>query len=234
MRAAAVIAAALAALAGCAVPGGYGAGLVGRPPEGSAEATVPDARTLERVRFADVWQAEEYLRFDREGSAGELVLLAADPDQDVALDNPYDPARAIRLFRHNAGAGDPGPAGRVDRLDARIFWRPYAIPAAREACATFGADWWTVGDDPEKRPRYATLGYVCGARNGPLPEALVTDLLERLAFEPERAAVAARGLVASAEALAAARGAAGDDHGVPAFPFRLARPYVPEDRLGGF
>ncbi len=179
------------------------------------------------VRFADIWQREDYGFFDRDGVTAEVVFLAADRRNPVALDFRMATEEALRTFSALASASlDWSPAEAVPGWRRQLFYRTFAWAEANRVCVGFAGAWDLIFEDPEQRPRHAMFGYLCN----PPGIALVPKDVERLVRGIRVRPLAAwRGKVPEIRlddpaALAFARGEA--ERGNGSFPFGLARSYV--------
>jgi len=187
------------------------------------------------VRFADIWQREDYGFLDRDGVTSEIVFLAADRRNTVALDFQMATEEALGTFPALASASlDWGPAEAVPGWRREMFYRCFTRGDQNRACVGFAGGWNHINEDREQRPRHAVFGYVCNPPGVALTPEDAEAFARRIRVRPPAAwgGAATENPSDQQTALAFARGTA--EQGNPSFPFRLARFYVVGNGRSGF
>ena len=204
----------LAALAGCTGEPGPTSG-AGWVPVGEQRLTFGGGVSAQRaVRSDDGSEIEEYGRAAGSGWQLEYLYLA-DDSADHALARSFDTARVPALFRRLAGMGTAlGDAGRVERAEGAVVFRPFAIDGI--GCIAFASDWPGHADE-------ALVGYACGFDHGPLPRASIETLLAGFTIQPVVTPDHLPALPAAAEAQGFALGGDRPNVGLIAYPFELAK-----------
>ena len=192
-------------------------------------------QAMQFVRFADIWQREDYGYVDRDGVTAELVFLTADRRNTVALEFQMATEEALRTFPAIASASlDWGPAEAVPGWGRELFYRRFMRQGANRACMGFAGGWDHITEDKQRRPRHAVFGYICNPAGAALTQSDAEALARRIRVRPPAAwrSVAPGNRPDQPTALAFARGTA--ERGNPSFPFRLARFYVVGNGRSGF
>ena len=186
------------------------------------------------VRFADIWQREDYGYLDRDGVTSEVVFLTADRGNTVVLEFTMASEAALRTFSGLASAKiEWDPAEAIPRWRRELFYRRFVRTDTNRACMGFAGTWDHVTEDRRQRPRHGLFGYVCLPPGVPLSSADALALSRRIRVKPQAAwGTTLESRPEHAEALAFARG--GVEQGNPSFPFRRARFYVVGNGRGGF
>ncbi len=190
------------------------------------------------VRYASMFQVEEYALFEAGGRQAELIYAAANKRRNMALQYDYSISAMVPTWRYNAGrVSSWGELGRLDAGSRTWFYRPYTLEGSRRPCFGFHLLREIALDDPQRRPREMVFGYYCGAEDETLSDDQTRSLIqsigirgrppfERPGSRADRVVTASvDGAPAGRGPLTVARGAAPLGAGNPEFPFKFARYY---------
>jgi hypothetical protein len=186
-----------------------------------------------RVKYADLWQTEEYALFKDDGRQCEIIYAEASKTFTVALDYQMPIKEMVATWNLNSGQNiDWGPLGRLDSRFGTWFYRTYEHSDRKRPCVGFMVEWDQIYEDPGGRPGKVLFGYFCGAVGETLEDQAVHALIRGFSVRMPGESIGAEksqsihNIGSGKTAIAAARGhgpSAGS--GNPGFPFMFARYY---------
>jgi len=197
-------------------------------------ATAFENTPSKHVVFTDVWQHEEYVLFEGGGAQAEIIYVAANERDTIALDYSYPVVPMVQTWniarKHPIAWGEKGQTGAP--LGA-YFYRHFRLNDVGRDCVGFFTEWDLKDDDPQLRNGKALFGYYCEKPGIALSQKQVFGLLDNIwirgitarydvRFQP----VAPTGgpLAGQQGALAFAKYGTGDTGNVN-FPFDIASHY---------
>lgn len=191
-----------------------------------------------RVRYSDLWQSEEYARFQGRGAQAEVIQAQIDYSERVALDYNMLVEDMVETWNYNKGqAKSWGKAEGIRTPLSRFWYRPYALQNKNQSCVGFTTDGNVEPQDPRYQ-RWALFGYYCAAPGTTLTKAQMEQLVNSVGIlgvskprwkaEVEAAKASAPQTGATpGDAIQVAR--AGGEAGNPRFPFMFARWFSPSE-----
>ena len=186
------------------------------------------------VVFTDMWQHEEYVLFEGDGAQAEIIYVAANERDTIALDYSYPVVPMVETWniarKHPIVWGEKGQTGAP--LGA-YFYRQFQLSDVGRDCVGFFTEWDLKDDDPQLRNGKALFGYYCEKPGVRLSRNQVFGLLDNIwirgitarydvRFQP--VAPTGGALAGQQGALAFAKHGTGDT-GNANFPFDIARHY---------
>lgn len=186
------------------------------------------------VVFTDIWQHEEYVLFEGDGAQAEIIYVAANERDSIALDYNYPVVPMVQTWnianKHPIVWGQEGQTGAP--LGA-YFYRHFRLSDVGRDCVGFFIEWDLKDDDPQLRNGKALFGYYCEKPGVSLNQTQVFTLLDNIwirgitarndvRFQP--VAPTSGPLAGRQGALAFAKQGTGDT-GNANFPFDIASHY---------
>jgi len=194
-----------------------------------------------RVRYSDLWQSEEYARFQGRGAQAEVIYARIDYAERVALDYNMLIEDMVETWNYNKGRAKTWGKAEGTRTPLSRFWyRPYALRDKNQSCVGFTTDGNVEPQDPRYQ-RWALFGYYCAAPGETLTKAQMEQVVSsvgvlgvskpRWKAETEAAkAGAPRPGETPGDPVQIAR--ADGEAGNPKFPFLFARWISPSEGPG--
>ncbi|NKB59238.1 MAG: hypothetical protein GKS00_23185 [Alphaproteobacteria bacterium] len=222
-----IIGAVAAALTACA---SAGAAVVSTSPDqghvlfdgGEFVATTP-----QRVTFVDIWQEEEYTRFEGNGTRAEIIYAVADERDSVVLDYKLTLPQTIKSWSANAsGALSWGEKGTIRAPIGEFQYQIYTQGSGNRSCVGFSSEWDYRAGDPELRPAKALFGYYCDKPGASLNKDKVAGVLSDLWIKGIRRTDFR---FTPRLSLASSSGTGGTTTGNTGFPYVMADRFVDAD-----
>ncbi len=135
--------------------------------------------TPKRVTFVDVWQEEEYVRFDGNGAQSEIIYAVADERDSVVLDLKLTVAKSIGTWQANS-AVTFGEKGRTRAPLGTFDYQMYTRDGGNRHCVGFMNEWDYRAGDPQLRPAKALFGYYCAKPGTELNKSQATSLISEI------------------------------------------------------
>ena len=133
------------------------------------------------VIFTDVWQHEEYVLFEGDGAQAEIIYIAANEQDTIALDYNLRVVPMVQTWniaqKHPIAWGEKGQTGAP--LGA-YFYRHFRLTDVDRDCVGFFTEWDLKDDDPQLRNGKALFGYYCDKPGVKLNKAQVFGLLDNI------------------------------------------------------
>ncbi len=133
------------------------------------------------VVFTDIWQHEEYVLFEGDGAQAEIIYVAANERDTIALDYSYPVVPMVQTWniarKHSIVWGEEGQTGAP--LGA-YFYRHFRLRDVGRDCVGFFTEWDLKDDDPQLRNGKALFGYYCEKPSLALNQKQVFGLLDNI------------------------------------------------------
>jgi hypothetical protein len=139
------------------------------------EATEFAKSTPQRVTFVDIWQEEEYVRFEGNGARSEIIYAVADERDSVVLNVELTLAKSLKTWRANSAIA-LGEKGSVEAPLGTFEYQLYTQSNENRHCVGFLNEWDYRAGDPELRPAKALFGYYCAKPGAKLSKTKVAGL----------------------------------------------------------
>lgn len=138
--------------------------------------------TPKRVTFVDVWQEEEYVRFDGNGAQSEIIYAVADERDTIVLDFNLTLTKSIGTWRANSRIA-LGEKGSVRAPLGTFDYQLYTRDGGNRHCVGFLNEWDHRAGDPELRPAKALFGYYCAKPGETLSKGQAASLISDIWIE---------------------------------------------------
>lgn len=137
--------------------------------------------TPRRVGYIDIWQEEEYTKFDGDGADAEIIYSVADERDSIVLDFNLTLDRIIENWHPRAaGAVSLGEEGTVKAPLGSFDYRQFTLGNGNRPCVAFLNEWDYRMGDPQLRPAKVLFGYYCGKGGTVLDKDDVAGLLSEI------------------------------------------------------
>ena len=133
------------------------------------------------VVFTDSWQHEEYVLFEGKGAQAEIIYVAANERDTIALD--YNLTVVPMVDTWNIARKHPiswGEEGQIGAPLGAFFYRHFRLTNTGRDCVGFFTEWDLKGNDPQLRYGKALFGYYCEKPSVKLNRAQVFGLLDNI------------------------------------------------------
>ena len=132
----------------------------------------------QRVGYIDIWQEEEYAKFEGDGADAVIIYSVADERDSIVLDFNLTLDRIIENWHPRAaGAVSLGEEGTVKAPLGSFDYRQFTVGTGKRPCVAFLNEWDYRMGDPELRPAKVLFGYYCGKGGTVLDKDGVAGLL---------------------------------------------------------
>ena len=133
------------------------------------------------VVFTDIWQHEEYVLFEAKGAQAEIIYVAANERDTIALDFNLTLVPMVKTW--NIAQKHPitwGEKGQIGAPLGAFFYRYFRLNDIGRDCVGFFTEWDLKGDDPQLSYGKVLFGYYCEKPGVKINQSQVFGLLDNI------------------------------------------------------
>ncbi|NKB59235.1 MAG: hypothetical protein GKS00_23170 [Alphaproteobacteria bacterium] len=133
------------------------------------------------IVFTDMWQHEEYVLFQGNGAQAEIIYVAANERDTIALDYNLPVVPMVKTWNiANAHPVVWGEKGQTGAPLGAYFYQHFRLSDVGRDCVGFFTEWDLKDDDPQLRNGKVVFGYYCEKPGVILTQAGIFNLLDNI------------------------------------------------------